>query len=161
MSIPPGFSSLSEKEQRIKLMKKQQIEQHWRCTIRDAIPQDIRPRVSPGKSVKAKVGYPAAEAEWWRWSVDLFYKLENFAAMTAGRWPFAQALMQAEVRERQRDYTNGSRETAEILKQDVVKMIAELKERGMTGGGYDTEEDEDDEDEFEDELDEDEGGGSC
>lgn len=63
------------------------------------------------------------------------YKLENLAAMTSGRLAFAQVLMQADVSQRQQDFTNRSRESAELLLSDLVRIIEELKQR--TKGGYD------------------------
>lgn len=160
MSCPPlatplGLYSLSEADQKLKLRKRQQIEQHWSCPIDQVLPAAIRPRLTPART-KAKIGERVPEAEWWRWSADLFYNLEYLAAMTSGRLPFAQALLQAEVSQRQQDYTNRSRETAELLKSDVVKIIAELRER-TASGEHDSEE-EDDEEEIEDDEDDAEDG---
>lgn len=149
MALPQSLYSLSESELKTKMRKRQQVEQHWSCPIDQVLPVAIRPRFTTTRA-KAKVGERAAEAEWWRWSADLFYKLENLAAMTPGRLPFAQALMLAEVSQRQQDHTNSSRETAELLKSDVVRIIAELRER-TASGGQDSEDDEaenDDDDDY-------------
>ena len=140
---PLGLYSLSEADQKQKLRKRQQIEEHWQCSLEKALPKAIRPRLTATK-VKAKVGHQIPEAEWWRWSVNFFYDLEHLAAMTPGRLPFAQALMQAEVAQRQQDYSNTRRNNAELLKSDLTRIIAELKER--TNGGYNMDEDYDDED---------------
>lgn len=130
------------------MRKKQQIERYWNCSIGDAIPKSIRPRYTAKRgSMKARIGEPAPEAEWWRWSKQLFYRLENLASMTPGRLAFAQALMQAAVNERQKDSTARHREAAEIMRSDLVKVIAELKRRTIMG---ENETDESEEDELDD-----------
>ena len=143
---PSGIHQLSQQDRTIKLRKRQQVEQHWHCSIEDAIPPALRPRSGAGpKTAKAKIGEHRPEAEWWCWSVDFFYKLENLASMTPGRLAFAQALMQAEVSERQKNYTARNRETAELMKTDLMKIIEELRERKTMGQDDSSGSDEDDE----------------
>lgn len=61
--------------------------------------------------------------------MEFLTKLSDLAALTAGRLPFASALMEAQVKQRQKDYTNHNREIAEVLVSDVINLIAGLNER--------------------------------
>ena len=102
----------------------------------EVVPVSIRPRetTGSGSKFKAPVGSSTSDLHWHRWSYQVIHQLEKLSYRTTGKLTFAQELMILEVRQRQQDGKNPMRAVAEILLQDLQRIVRELAETSTNLG---------------------------
>ena len=127
MNATKSFVDLSAQDQRTRLIKRQDIEANWGCDIMSCIPAKIRPKQMVNTRVKSKVGEEAPDAPWWRWSDRFIGALERVSSLTKDKLRFAQELMLLEVQQRHQDIRHRQRDTGELVKSDLERIVEDLK----------------------------------